>query len=76
MAVPNRKTYPMFFRRSHANSISPASLVHTKMSELVERGWEDTVPAPFDPLRESDLQAGASNYETFALTMPMGLTAR
>ncbi|MDB5947026.1 MAG: hypothetical protein JWQ33_2052 [Ramlibacter sp.] len=65
----------MSFRQAFANSFIPAS--RARSAEAVKPTWEDTVPAPFDPLRESDLrQAGAAPYDTFAMTMPMGLSAK
>lgn len=67
----------MSIRRFIANSILPASLLRKETSKLVEDAWAETVPGPFDPLKESDLMSGSEpSYERFALTIPMGLSSR
>jgi hypothetical protein len=79
-AAPNgwaNRKQPMSFRQHFSNSVLPASLSRAKSSEAVERAWVETVAGPLDPLRDSDLlHATAHGHEVFALTMPMGLSAR
>ena len=68
MGMPTRKRR-MFFRQYFKDSVAPTD-------KRLERAWEDTVVGPFDPLRESDIKAPLQTYDHFALTVPMGLSAK
>jgi hypothetical protein len=74
--MSNRK-HSMFLNQSFANSKVPSSLLRKRISEGIELAWADTVPGALDPLRKSDLaNYAAPAYDTFALTMPMALSAK